>query len=160
LDPNQVERLRKSLRIHNQPSLQFIDPSTVRCSNTWNYLEVSVYHHLWCRVGINHIIEAGEGDVDLSKLLEILVLNRMTQASSKLGVTHWYPTTALDQILGIESEEVSESRLYRCLSFIEAHHKKIEKYIFKTIIKKSLNNESPKQLPLFFYDLTSSYFEG
>ena len=156
LSLDQVARIRQSLRIAANPDVQLLDPLSVVCNKTWGYLDVSVFHQLWKQLGLGQLIESGRGDVELEKLLEILVINRATAPRSKLGVTRWYGTTALDRILKISMESIEENRIYRCLSDIESWHQRIEAYIFDKLIRP----QDPSASSLYFYDLSSSYFEG
>lgn len=156
ISAEEVSKLKQVLRIHNNPNLQIVDPGSVTCIGSWDYLELAVFHELWEKVEIGSIIRPNHGDIELAKLLEILVLNRVCRPSSKLGVTRWYGKTALDQILRVPQGSVSESRLYRCLTPIEGHHTRMERHIFSTLIQ----TKTSAPLPLYFYDLSSSYFEG
>jgi transposase len=156
LDADQVKRIRTALRIQNDPGAEVFASSDISCTQTWQYLDLSVFHELWKESGISSCLHPGEGDVEIGKLLEILILNRITQPTSKLGVTRWYPTTALPQMTGVLSSSISESRMYRCLPGIASQQEVIEQYLFKTIVRP----QDPKLSSLYFYDLTTSYFEG
>lgn len=156
LSLDQVTRIRQSLRIAANPDVQLLSPLSVVCTRTWGFLEVSVFHELWKKLGLDKVIESGRADVTLPKLLEILVINRVTNPQSKLGVTRWYGTTALERILEVPVETIDENRVYRCLPDIESWHQRIEKYIFEKLIRPA----DPSVSALYFYDLSSSYFEG
>ncbi len=152
----QVEKIRQALRVHNDPSLQWMDPEAIECTGTWSYLELAVFHQLWLSLKLSKIISSNEADVELEKLLEILVLNRITDPVSKSGIVRWYPTTALESILEVPVSSMNESRIYRSLPPIDSQQEKIENHLFQTLIAK----KDPKLQSLYFYDLTSSYFEG
>lgn len=156
LEISQVQKIRQALRIHNDPGLELISPKAIQCTGSWSYLDLAVFHELWKELKLSGIIKPGEGDVELEGLLEILVLNRITAPKAKSALVRWYPTTALPQILGIPSEAIGESRIYRSLPGIDLHQQKIEQHLFKTLIK----TQDPRLNSLYFYDLTSSYFEG
>lgn len=156
LDADQVRRIRQALRVHNDPGEEVYSADRVGCADSWRFLDLSVFHELWKEIGLGSVIEAGDGDIELGKLLEILVLNRITKPMSKLGITRWYPTTALDRMLSIPAEAINESRMYRCLPGIARQQQRIEQYLFAKLISAA----DPKVSSLYFYDLTSSYFEG
>lgn len=152
LTDEQAETLRTALRIKNDASYQLLRPSDITSTNQVRFLDVAVFHQLWRSLQIETVIDAGSRDIALSTLLEILVVNRCVEPRSKSGVSRWVATTALDQILEIPLSSMNESRLYRALPSIEAHHEKIEQHLYKHI--------SPHASSLYFYDLSSSYFEG
>lgn len=156
LEFGQVEKIRQALRMHNDPGLELIRPEAVECTGSWEFLSLSVFHELWKKSGISRIISSNESDVELSKILEILVLNRITAPVSKSGIVRWYPTTTMPELLGVTSAAINESRIYRSLPGIDSHQEKIEQHLFKTLV----STEKTKPMSLFFYDLTSSYFEG
>jgi len=156
LEPDQVKRIRLALRIQSNPEADVFTAADVTCTQTWQYLDLAVFHELWKASGISKCVRAGDGDVELGKLLEILILNRVTAPMSKLGVTRWYPSTSLEQMLGVKAASISESRMYRCLPGIASQQEAIEQHLFKAWIAP----RDPKLSSMYFYDLTSSYFEG
>jgi transposase len=156
LEADQVKRIRTALRIQNDPGAEVFASSDIACTQTWQYLDLAVFHAIWKQLGISSCLHPGEGDVEIGKLLEILVLNRIAAPTSKLGVTRWYPSTALAQMTGVLPASISESRMYRCLPGIASQQEVIEQYLFKNIVRP----KDPKMSSLYFYDLTTSYFEG
>lgn len=156
LDVEQVQRIRQALRIHNNPGEEVFAVDSVGCAESWRFLDLAVFHELWKEVGLSGVIKAGDGDIEVGKLLEILTLNRIVEPMSKLGITRWYPGTALDRMLGIPAEAINESRMYRCLPGIASQQARIERHLFEKLIAVT----NPKASSLYFYDLTSSYFEG
>jgi len=156
LDVEQVQRIRQALRIHNNPGEEVFAIDRVGCAESWRFLDLAVFHELWKELGLDGVIEAGDGDIEIGKLLEILTLNRITEPMSKLGITRWYPGTALDKMLGIPADAINESRMYRCLPGIADQQERIEQHLFAKLIAAA----DPKSTSLYFYDLTSSYFEG
>jgi len=156
LELDQVAKIRQVLRIHNDPGTELIELSKLACTGSWEYLALSVFHELWMRTGLPSVIRPGTGDIELAKLLEILVLNRVVAPQAKSAIPRWYESTALSQILGIEPSALNESRIYRCLPGIDTHQEKLEQRLFE-FTTSSLTSGSRA---LFFYDLTSSYFEG
>ena len=154
LTSEQAETLRLALKMRAHPDYQILRPQEVECQASVSYLDVAVFEKLWREMNVSSVMKAGKGDVSLSELLEILVLNRCCDPKSKLGVTRWYPTTALDRLLGIPATAVEESRLYRCLSSIAAHQTQLEEHLWKQV--QRIDDSSS----LYCYDLSSSYFEG
>ncbi|HEX7231357.1 MAG TPA: IS1634 family transposase [Candidatus Binatia bacterium] len=88
--------------------------------------------------------------------MEILVIGRLCEPSSELHVAErWYRSTALEDLLGIESEQIYDERLYRALDRVLGHKEAIEKHLVKR-----LEELFEISYDLLLYDVTSSYFEG
>jgi len=46
----------------------------------------------------------------------VLAVNRLCAPGSELAIErHWYPSTALDDLLHIAKGKINDTRLYRCL---------------------------------------------
>jgi len=148
-------KIKQALRLSSGSKLELIDPEKIFCTESWSYLDLAVFQKLYRSLQLEKVIDPGRGDVELSKLLEILVLNRCCAPRSKLGVTRWYPSTALRFLVGVAPDAIQETRLYRSLPGIDRHQKNIEGHVFDREISPHLGRAS-----CFFYDLTSSYFEG
>jgi transposase len=67
----------------------------------------------------------------------------------------WYPSTALDDLLGIPEGKLNDTRLYRCLDRILPHKTKLEKHL-----KQRYGELFGADFDVLLYDLTSTYVEG
>ncbi len=68
---------------------------------------------------------------------------------------HWYPSTALEDLLGVPDGAVTKDRLYRTLDQLLKAQRAIE-----NDLKDRLGQLFQLEYDLLLYDLTSSYFEG
>ena len=67
----------------------------------------------------------------------------------------WYRTTALEDLLGVKSEDIYDERLYRALDRLLPHKEAIEQHLVKR-----LGELFELDYDLLLYDVTSTYFEG
>ena len=67
----------------------------------------------------------------------------------------WYPSTALDDLLGIEESKINDTRLYRCLDRILPHKTQLERHL-----KERYGELFGAEFDVLLYDLTSTYVEG
>ncbi len=67
----------------------------------------------------------------------------------------WYPSTALDDLLGIGEGKINDSRLYRCLDRLLPHKTKLERHL-----KERYGELFGAEFDVLLYDLTSTYVEG
>jgi transposase len=89
-------------------------------------------------------------------VVAILVIGRLCEPSSELHVAErWYRTTALEDLLGVKSEEVYDERLYRALDRLLPHKEAIEQHLVRR-----LGELFELDYELLLYDVTSTYFEG
>jgi transposase len=94
--------------------------------------------------------------VGWGEVVAILVIGRLCEPSSELHVAEsWYRSTALEDLLGVASEDIYDERLYRTLDRLLPHKQAIEKHLVKR-----LGELFDLQYDLLLYDVTSTYFEG
>jgi transposase len=97
-----------------------------------------------------------EADVPWSRVAAVLAINRLCAPGSELAVEErWYPSTALDDLLGIEEGRINDTRLYRCLDRMLPHKTKLERHL-----KQRYGELFGAEFDVLLYDLTSTYVEG
>jgi transposase len=115
---------------------------------------------LWRRLELDCFFEQAvdeqEADVPWSRVAAVLAINRLCAPGSELAIEErWYPSTALDDLLGIEEGKLNVTRLYRCLDRILPHKTKLEKHV-----KQRYGELFGAEFDVLLYDLTSTYVEG
>lgn len=115
---------------------------------------------LWRRLELDCFFEQAvdeqEADVPWSRVAAVLAINRLCAPGSELAIEErWYPSTALDDLLGIEEGKLNDTRLYRCLDRILPHKTKLEKHL-----KQRYGELFGAEFDVLLYDLTSTYVEG
>jgi transposase len=115
---------------------------------------------LWKRLELDRFFEAAvdhePADVPWSRVAALLAINRLCAPGSELAIEQrWYPSTALDDLLGIEEGKINHTRLYRCLDRILPHKTKLERHL-----KDRYGELFGAEFEVLLYDLTSTYVEG
>jgi transposase len=115
---------------------------------------------LWKRLGLDRFFEQHlddePADVAWSRVAAVLAINRLCAPGSELAIEQrWYPSTALDDLLGIEAGKLNDTRLYRCLDRILPHKTKLERHL-----KERYGELFGAEFDVLLYDLTSTYVEG
>ncbi len=115
---------------------------------------------LWKRLGLDRfwekLVDEEPADVPWSRVAAVLAINRLCAPGSELAVEQrWYPTTALDDLLGIEAGKINDTRLYRCLDQMIPHKTKLERHL-----RERYGELFGADFDVLLYDLTSSYVEG
>ena len=95
-------------------------------------------------------------EVPWSRVAALLAINRLCAPGSELAIEErWYPSTALDDLLGIEEGKINDTRLYRCLDRLLPHKTKLEQHL-----TRRYGELFAAEFDVLLYDLTSSYVEG
>lgn len=115
-----------------------------------------LYQELWERVGLQAIVadlaQNHKHAFDIERALFLLVLNRLMDPKSELGISTWKDTVFVD---GDPFTRLELQHLYRTLDFLEEEKETIEIRLFEKT--KTLFNTS---VTLVFFDTTSTYCEG
>jgi transposase len=115
---------------------------------------------LWKRLGLDgffaQALDSDPADVPWSRVAAVLAINRLCAPGSELAVEErWYPSTALDDLLGIEEGKINDTRLYRCLDRMLPHKTALERHL-----KQRYGELFAAEFDVLLYDLTSTYVEG
>src|SRR5216683_15396 len=92
----------------------------VRVERTRRFGDCYLGLELWKRLGLDEFfaqhLDGDDADVAWSRVAAVLAINRLCAPGSELAVEHhWYPSTALDDLLHIAKGKINDTRLYRCL---------------------------------------------
>ncbi len=113
-----------------------------------------IFRRLWEELKLDRILKEllaqTEISIDVEEAVFAMVLNRLCDPESKLGVSRWKETVYRPEFEGLKLHH-----FYRALDFLADHKDEIEERLFERI--RDLFN---LELDLVFWDTTSTYFEG
>ena len=137
-----------------------IDANQVRVENKKSFgapwLAMKLIKLLKLDQFFEHHLPQGDEHVPWSLVSFILVICRLCHPSSELYIAeHYYPSTALPELLGVPAAAVNDDRLYRGLDKLLPHKNELEKHL-----KEQLGTLFGLEYDLLLYDVTSTYFEG
>ncbi|MEY4488055.1 MAG: hypothetical protein RIQ79_563 [Verrucomicrobiota bacterium] len=120
------------------------------------YLALSLWHRLGLDSLLAGLLPAGRESVGWAHTAALLTVARFCAQRSELGVAeHWYDTTSLDDLLGIDTGLVNDDRLYRSLDQLGEHKDALCGHLMTRYREWfGVNFE------FLLYDVTSTYFEG
>ena len=108
------------------------------------YLALKLYQALQLESFFAARLGKSREGTDWEKVLRILVIYRLLAPGSEWKLhRHWFNTTALADLLGVDESAAQDDTLYRCHDLLLAH-------------KEDLFNAT---YDILLYDLTSTYFE-
>jgi transposase len=144
----------------NDPQVARVLLNKVRLERVRQFGSCWLGLQLWKRLELDRFFEETldeqAADVPWSRVAAILTINRLCAPGSELAIEQrWYPSTALDDLLGIEAGKINDTRLYRCLDRILPHKTKLERHL-----KQRYGELFGAEFDVLLYDLTSTYVEG
>src|ERR1700733_7226296 len=144
----------------NDPQVARILLSRVRLERSRQFGASFLGLELWKRLELDRFFEETAdrkaADVPWSRVAALLAINRLCAPGSELAIEQrWYPTTALDDLLGIAEGKINDTRLYRCLDRILPHKTTLERHL-----KERYGALFGAEFDVLLYDLTSTYVEG
>jgi hypothetical protein len=106
----------------------------VRVERTRRFGDCYLGLELWKRLQLEDFfvlqLDKDQADVPWSRVVAVLAINRLCDPGSELAVEqHWYPSTALEDLLHIEKGKINDTRLYRCLDRLLPLKSKIEQHL-------------------------------
>jgi Transposase DDE domain len=125
-----------------------------------NFGDVFLGYTLWRTLKLDELlarlIPQGREQVPWPLVAATLCIARFCRPSSELHIEqHFYPQSALDDLLGIDARQVHTDRLYAGLDQLLAHKQAIEQHF-----RQRLGELFKLDYDVLLYDLTSTYFEG
>src|SRR2546427_1754585 len=144
----------------DDPQVARVLLNKVRLERTRQFGACYLGLELWKRLELDRFFEAAVdddfADVLWSRVAALLAINRLCAPGSELAIEQrWYPSTALDDLLGIEEGKINDTRLYRCLDRILPHKTQLEQHL-----KQRYGELFRAEFDVLLYDLTSTYVEG
>ncbi len=144
----------------DDPQVARVLLNKVRLERTRQFGSCWLGLQLWRRLELDRFFEASieerAADVPWSRIAAVLAINRLCAPGSELAIEQcWYPSTALDDLLGITEGKLNDTRLYRCLDRMLPHKSKLERHL-----KQRYGELFGAEFDVLLYDLTSTYVEG
>ncbi|MEO7413081.1 MAG: IS1634 family transposase, partial [Opitutaceae bacterium] len=92
---------------------------------------------------------------DWEKVLRVLAIYRLLSPGSEWRLhRHWFATTALGDLLGVDERAVQDDTLYRCLDLLLPHKEELFGHL-----RQRWSDLFGARYEVLLYDLTSTYFE-
>ena len=115
--------------------------------------------HLWRTLRLDDFFGArlpvNREDTDWEKVLRILVIYRLLSPGSEWRLhRHWFATTALADLLGVDARAVQDDTLYRCHDLLLPWKEELFGHL-----RQRWSDLFAAKFDVLLYDLTSTYFE-
>ncbi len=110
---------------------------------------------MWERLGLDDIIRGCELSETVIRRIKLMTVNALCEYKSEHAMPGWAQRTAIGDLIGLNTQRLTNTTLYRTLDALLPHRETIEQAL--------ADREGELfQLPesIILYDLTSTYFEG
>ena len=121
-----------------------------------SYLGLALWHRLKLDDLLARLLPAGRESVAWSQVAALPTVAGFCAQRSELGVAgHWYDTTALDDLLGIDTALVNDARLYRALDQLGQHKDALCAHLMERYRQRF-----GVHFEFLLYDVTSTFSGG
>lgn len=141
--------------MHNATKTVAFAPADIAFEPVRALGDVWALDELWNTLGfgeLRRVFAHSRRRVDVETLLRVMVLNRLCDPESKLGVLRWLETVAIP---GVDAAEVTHDRLLRAMDALMDKREAVD-----AAVAKLLRPLIDQELSVVFYDLTTISVEG
>lgn len=147
LTDEQAEQLKLALQVQSNPSLVVAKEHDIVVTKSVSYLNVIVLHQLWQQWKLDQFFSD-------DRWVAALVINRCIDPTSKIRLQSWTASTILPAMIPA-LRNYDEYDVYRELDRLTKREDDLQTFLYEQLKKRQrIHSEA------FFYDITSSYFEG
>jgi len=142
------------------PRLEQVDLRSLRVERSRDfgqaYLALSLWHRLDLHRLLADLLPQGRESVAWAHVAALLTIARFCGQPSELGVAEqWFDSTALDDLLGLDTAQINDDRLYRGLDHLARHKDRLCSHLMDRY-----RQWFGVRFEFLLYDVTSTYFEG
>lgn len=125
------------------------------------YGNIIFWQKLWNKFNLSKIIReqlaqnGSKSEIPVEKYVEMMVVNRCINPSSKLGITRWLETTCYKELQSYTDVQPEVNYFYRSMDALLAMKDELEYALYR-----HLQNLFSVNVKLTFYDITSTYVYG
>ena len=120
-----------------------------------DYGDVWALTELWNSLGfdrLRQVFRRTRHTIDIEALIRVMVLNRLCDPDSKLGILRWVETVTLP---GIMAETIEHHQLLRAMDAMVAHQEEVDQ-VLASLLRPLVDQD----LAVVFYDMTTIRAEG
>jgi transposase len=113
---------------------------------------LGIWHQLKLAQTIAKAVRRGRRQIDVEKLVRVMVMNRLSDPQSKLGLLRWLEQVYLP---GVDQQSVQHQHLLRAMDALLEHKQEIEDELAGTLLPLF-----DTEMEVVFYDITTVSVEG
>lgn len=148
LTDEQAARMQLAIRAYSDPGILVSKLDDLVVTKHFAYLDIVSLHHLWQYWAFDEFFKT-------DRWIKAMVLNRCINPVAKIKIQDWLGKTVLPALLDFDPNSFSAYDVYRELDRLTERESDLQSFLYR-----QLQSRSPDLSDVFFYDITSCYFEG
>lgn len=149
----QIDALITKLTQYSK-KLLVINTETDKIKSVKLYGTTLAVNSLWKKLDLEEVFSGlskqYKFEFDINTIVKTLVINRLSEPKSKLGIERWQ-----ENVYGIEGGTIELHNIYRALDYLALNKDIIEKHLYETT-----TGMFKSAVSVIFYDLTTIYLES
>lgn len=131
--------------------------SKIKIFSHKRYLDVAVISAIYDKLKIDKAFEyiAPQKDIGTADVAKTLIISRSLDPKANYKTVDWFKDSFLPAILNISQDKYNKDKIFRELSLIHERKNHLQKLFYTQ--SNELSNDG---VQLYFFDGTTSYFEG
>lgn len=147
LTDEQAEQLKLAIQVQSNPSLLVAEEKDIVVTKSFSYLDIMVLHYIWKQWNLDQFFPD-------DRWVEALVINRCLDPCSKIKLSSWTDKSVLPAVIPA-LQKYDDYDVYRELDRLTKQEDDLQVFLYDQLKRRDrIHSEA------FFYDITSSYFEG
>lgn len=156
LSDKEAERWRAFLKFIKTQNSFVTTIDNIAVTKHFDYLDLAVANSIWDEWRLSEVFsDDDKRDVSIATIARLLTINRCVDPAAKSRIPEWFRGTALSWQLGVDSDSINPSRIFRELIAIENHKEAICQHLYQW-----MKYSTPDSMKSVFYDLSSTTFSG
>lgn len=158
LTKEQANEWKLRLKVLNDGTGSIAFYENMKFVDSKRYLDVALLSYIYDSLGIGEVFSnvKTEGRISTSDVAKVLTLNRCINPTAHYKVCDFVGDSYLPELMNLESDKCNKDKIFRELDNIYSNRKKVQNLFYKL----SQTYHEPGDLELYFFDGTTSYFEG
>lgn len=148
LTDEQAARMQLAIRAYSDPEILVSKLDDLVVTKHVAYLDIISLHHLWKSWDFDEFFKA-------DRWIKAMVFNRCIDPVAKINIREWLGKTVLPALLDFDPSSFSSYDVYRELDRLTERESELQSFLYR-----QLQSQRPIASDVFFYDITSCYFEG
>ncbi|MEI8346562.1 MAG: hypothetical protein WCG27_03790 [Pseudomonadota bacterium] len=156
LTDDEIASWKMRLAVFNGDPTNLADIRQMEFVESKNYLDVALLSHLYDTLGLDNVfkIASSNKEIGVQEVAKILVLSRCLDPSANCRTVDWFAQSYLPKIMDVQPELYNKDKIFHELTGIHDKKKWLQKHFYSHSRKLAQGAE------LYFFDGTTSYFEG
>ena len=142
----EVSAWKMRLAVFNGDVTEMMNANDIEFVDSKNYLDVALLSFLYDKIGLNDVFKmaSSQKEIGAQEVAKILTLSRCLDPSSNYKTVDWFEQSYLPRLMDVRAESQN----------IHQKKKWIQKFYY------SFSKKMSKESSLYFFDGTTSFFEG